>query len=152
MNHLDEQDIQPESQPEGGLSPIPGLLEPPEPRLVQVQVPKEMIWALSLPGQAIQLAVNTAMLKEKEVYIPLGIDGATWSRINHSVNSLHPSLIGQFCQLVKNRIYPEWLAYQVNCELRLLESEAERMWQIERERADVAEATLRELIRTLRSV
>jgi hypothetical protein len=118
----------------------------------QATVPREMIWAKRFPGQAIRLAVDTAMLDDKEVYMPLEIDSATWSRILHSKNSLPPEKVSLFCEVVENRIYPEWQAYQVGCTLMLVESEAERLYRLEKERADRAELALDLVVSSLRKV
>lgn len=138
MNHFDERTPQ---------CDLPLARKP-----AQANLPREMIWAKTLPGQAIRLAVDTALLEDKEVYLVLDIDAATWSRILASKNTLAPEKVRQFCEVVGNRIYPEWIAYQVGCTLTMIESEAERRYRLERERADKAEEALALVISNLKKV
>ena len=35
-------------------------------------------------------------------------------------------MLGKFCAVVGNTLYPEWMAYQVGCGLVMLKTEAER--------------------------
>jgi hypothetical protein len=108
----------------------------------QAVIPREMVWAKKTAGQAIRLAMDAAMLEDKEVYLSLGIDPGTWSRILHDKANLPDDKIALFCETVGNRIFVEWIAYQVGCIPTLIETEAERLYRLERDRADKAEAAL----------
>lgn len=98
-----------------------------------VSVPVEMIRAKHSAGAAFSLACDASGLDDKEIYIPLNIDPATFSRIKSGKNTLPADSVSGFCKLVGNTVYLEWLAYQVGCGLVMLKTEAER-------RADAAEA------------
>lgn len=89
-------------------------------------VPIEMIRATTSPGSAIELARRAAGLDKKEVYLALKIDPGTWSKIEDSAASLPTNKIREFCDEVGNRIYVEWINYQVGCTAVLIKSEAER--------------------------
>jgi hypothetical protein len=108
----------------------------------QVTVPREMIWARKTAGQAIRLAMDAAMLDDKEVYLSLEIDAGTWSRILSDKANLPFDKIAQFCSAVGNRILVEWITFQVGCMPVLIETEAERLYLSERDRADKLEAAL----------
>ncbi len=105
-------------------------------------VPTEMIHAKRTSGTAFTLACDASGLDDKEIYIPLEMDAATFSRIKSGTNSFPADRLADFCRLVGNNVYPEWLAYQVGCGLVLLKSEAERRAEHEKARADEAEKKL----------
>lgn len=102
-----------------------------------VELPVELIRAKRSAGAAFSLACDTSGLDDKEIYLALEMDPGTFSRIRKGTNTLAGDLVAKFCDIVGNRIYPEWLAYQVGCGLVMLKSEAER-------RAEAFEAELRE--------
>jgi hypothetical protein len=108
----------------------------------QAVIPKEMIWAKKTAGSAVRLSMDVAMLEDKEVYLSMGIDASTWSRILNDKATLPADKISLFCEVVGNRIYVDWVAYQVGCTTSLIETEAERLYRLERDRADQAEAAL----------
>lgn len=108
---------------------------PPEP----VDVPLEMIRAKRTQGAAFTLACDASSLDDKEIYLALKIDAATFSRMKKGDNTLPGDRIREFCQVVGNVIYPRWLAYQVDCALVLIKSEAERQRDEAIERAIRAE-------------
>jgi len=101
-------------------------------------VPMEMIRAKKNAGAAFTLACDASGLDDKEIYLNslLGIDPGTFSRIKKGSNSLDPDKLADFCRVVGNTIYAEWLAYQVGCTLVLIKTEAEK-------RAEEAEARAR---------
>lgn len=68
------------------------------------------------------------------------IDAGTFSRLKSGTNTLDSDRIAEFCAVVGNMIYPEWLAYQVGCTLVMIQTEAERQITIEREARERAEA------------
>lgn len=90
-------------------------------------VPIEMVRATSSPGSAIELARRAAGLDKKEVYLALKIDPGTWSKIEDSAASLPTNKIREFCDEVGNRIYVEWINFQVGCTAVMIKSEAERV-------------------------
>lgn len=64
-----------------------------------------------------------------------GIEGNSsgyFSRIKKGEATLQADLTAQFCAIVGNRIYPEWMAYRVGCTLVQIQSEAERLLEAER--------------------
>lgn len=101
------------------------------------EVPIEMIRKKGTSGGAFTLACDSSGLDDKNIYEPLGIDAGTFSKIKIGIATLQAGLIANFCLVVNNRIYPEWIAYQLGCTLTELRTEAER-------RADEAERQLAE--------
>ncbi len=99
----------------------------------QVPVPVELVCAKKTAGAAFTLACDTSGLDDKEIYMALGIDAGTFSRIKSGTNTLNADRLREFCAVVGNTIFPEWLARQIGCTLVLLKTEAER-------RAEEAEA------------
>lgn len=102
-----------------------------------VDVPVEMIRAKRTAGAAFSLACDASGLDDKEIYMALEMDAGTFSRCRKGTNTLAGDAVARFCDVVGNRIYVEWLAYQIGCGLVMLKSEAER-------RAEVLDAQLRE--------
>ena len=102
----------------------------------RVHVPVELIRSKKTKGAAFTLALDTAGLEDKEVGGAMNIDPGTFSRIKSGTNTLDNDRIKEFNVIVGNRIYSEWLAYQVDCTLVMIQTEAER-------RADTAELALR---------
>lgn len=102
-----------------------------------VSVPVEMIRAKRNAGAAFSLACDASGLEDKEIYMALDLDAGTFSRIRKGTNTLAGDAVARFCSVVGNRIYVEWLAYQLGCGLVMLKSETER-------RAEAAEQALRE--------
>jgi hypothetical protein len=111
-----------EDQPELALS------RPPQ----QVAIPLEMIRAKKTSGAAFGLACDISGLDDKEVYLALGIDAGYFTNIKKGKATLQADLIVNFCQIVGNTVYPEWIAYQVGCSLVMLRSEAERKMDMEK--------------------
>lgn len=97
------------------------------------EVPLEMIRRQKSAASAFALACQSSGLEDKEVYGSLAIDPGYFSRIKKGEATLQAELIPLFCEVVANRIYPEWVAYQLGCTLVQIKSEAER--QLEAERA-----------------
>ena len=78
-------------------------------------------------GQAFTLACDSSGLDDKEIAMSMD-------------PPLDADRIAEFCCVVGNTIYPEWVAYQLNATLVMIQTEAERQAIIERERADRLEA------------
>ena len=79
----------------------------------KVDVPIEMIRNMKSAAAAFTLACNASGLEDKEISIPLRIDAGTFSRIKKGDATLQGDQMAEFCRAVGNRIYPEWLAYQL---------------------------------------
>jgi len=110
----------------------------------QVAVPIEMIRAKRTKGSAFTLACDASGLEDKEIagaMIP-PIDPGTFSRLKSGQNSLDADRVGEFCDVVGNQVYPEWLAFQVGCTLVMIQSEAERRAMDAESRAAEAEKKL----------
>jgi hypothetical protein len=105
----------------------------------QVPVPIEMIRAKKTSGAAFTLACDASGLDDKEIYLSLGIDAGYFSNIKKGKATLQADLTQKFCDVVGNKVYPEWLAYQVGCTLVQIQSEAERRLAEERTRREKAE-------------
>lgn len=106
-------------------------------RAVTADIPITLVRAQKTAAAAFTLACSMSGLEDKEIYLPLGIDAGYFSNIKKGKATLQGDLIGPFCELVGNTIYPEWQAYQVGCTLVMIKSEAER-------RAEEAERKLQE--------
>lgn len=105
-----------------------------------VEVPIEMIRNRKNKGAAFTLACDASGLDDKEIYLPLEMDKAQFSRIKSGTANLDDDLLAKFCSIVGNRIYPEWQAYQVGCTLVMIKTEAERIAEEATRRAEAAEA------------
>ena len=103
-------------------------------------VPVEMIHRQKTAAAAFALACQSSGLEDKEIYLSLGIDAGYFSRIKAGTATLQADHTAQFCQIVGNTIYMEWLAYQLGCTLVQIESEAERRAKTAEDRAKAAEA------------
>lgn len=113
-------------------------------------VPIEMIRALKTPGEAIETARKAAGLEKKEVYLALEIDAGTWTKIEDSAASLPANKIRKFCDEVGNRIYVEWINYQVGCTAVLIKSEAERQIESLKALLSARDSEITLLMRALR--
>jgi hypothetical protein len=91
----------------------------------RVHVPVELIRSKKTKGASFTLACDTSGLEDKEIGGVLNIDPGTFSRIKSGTNTLDNDRIKEFNTVVGNRIYSEWLAYQVGCTLVMIQSEAE---------------------------
>lgn len=108
-------------------------------RALDVSVPIEIIKGQKSASAAFCLALQASGLEDKEVYLSLGIDAGHFSRIKKGEAGFPPDKMTEFCGLVGNTIYPEWIAYQVNCTLMLIKTEAERRAEEAEKRASHAE-------------
>lgn len=98
-------------------------------------IAQELVYAQKSAEAALDLAVKVSGLDQKEVYIPLDIEKAHWSRMLSGDAYFPPNKIRHFCEIVGNRIYLDWQAHQVGCAIVELKTEAER-------RAEAAEQAL----------
>jgi len=115
----------------------------------QVSIPVELIRAKKNKGAAFLLACDTSGLDDKEIYMPLGMDKAVFSRIKSGSVNLDDDLLAPFCRTVGNRIYADWLAYQVGCQLVEIETETARQLRLaieERDRERAENVLLRQLV------
>lgn len=115
-----------------------GLARPPQ----RITVPLEMVWTRKTAAAAFCLACEVSQLEDKEIHIPLGIDKGYFSRIKSGDASLNSDKVADFCRIVGNTVYPEWIAYSVGCTLVMLKSGAERRADAAEQRADEAEKKL----------
>lgn len=111
-------------------------------------VPIEMVRRQKTPAAAFALACQSSGLEDKEIYLALGIDAGYFSRIKAGAATLQADVIRAFCEVVGNRIYPEWMAFQIGCTLVVIKTEAERRAEEAEGRAQAAEAENR-LLRQL---
>jgi hypothetical protein len=95
-------------------------------------VPVEMIHRQRSAAAAFALACQSSGLEDKEIYSALDLDAGYFSRIKKGDATLQADLVPMFCDLVGNRIYPEWIAYRIGCTLVQIQSEAERLLDAER--------------------
>lgn len=122
----------------------------------KVLVPIEMIRSKRTAGAAFTLACDTSGLEDKEIYMNLlsaegkPMDAGYFSNIKKGKATLQADLTAKFCQTVGNAIYPEWVAYQVGCQLVQIESETERQLRIAREEIAMLKHDKRVLTEALR--
>lgn len=104
--------------------------------------PVDKPYLLGLPNfrRALRYAVSLADLEPKQIYEPLGMDKATWSRIENGLQAFPPEQFDALAQLTGNDAPLMWLAHNRGYELRPLKSELQ-------ERLDAAEAHALELER-----
>jgi len=107
-----------------------------EPNDVAIEVVRRQKTAAA----ALCLACQSSGLEDKEIYGGLGLDAGYFSRMKKGEATLQADLITPFCDIVGNRIYPEWMAYQIGCTLVQIKSEAERLLETERARREKAES------------
>jgi hypothetical protein len=108
-------------------------------------VPIELVRTQKTAAAAFTLACSVSGLEDKEIYLQIGIDAGYFSNIKKGKATPQSDLIAQFCVIVGNMVYPEWLAYQLGCTLVMVKSEAERRAELAERRAEVAEMKVRVL-------
>lgn len=108
----------------------------------QVDVLLAMIHSRKNQGSAFTLACDASGRDYKEIYLDLGIDAGTFSRMKDGKNTLSADRMRDFCEAVGNTILPQWIAYQVGCGLVMLKTEAERRAELAEARAEEAEKKL----------
>jgi len=99
-----------------------------------------MIWRQKSQGAAFTLACSSSGLEDKEIYLAMKIDAGTFSRMKAGTNTLANDRMAEFCDLVGNTVYPEWIAYQLGRTLVVIKTEAERRAEAAERRAAEAEA------------
>lgn len=114
----------------------------------RVDVPMELIRAKRSKGAAFTLACDASGLDEKEIFMPLRMDKAQFSRIKSGTANLDCDQLAEFCRVVGNRIYADWLAWKVGCVLKEIESETQRQLRVAQEQIAKQEAEL-QLLRGL---
>lgn len=122
----DPQELQPEL-------PLIRAVEP-------IDVPIETIRRQKTAAAAFSLACSVSGLEDKEIYLSLGIDAGHFSRIKKGDAGFPPDRLAEFCGLVNNTVYPEWIAFQVGSTLVMIKTEAERRAEAAVARAEAAEA------------
>jgi hypothetical protein len=120
---------------EQGVLPLARRAEPND-------MPIEVVRRQKSGAAAFALACQSSGLEDKEIYGALDMDAGYFSRIKKGEATLQADLVQPFCEVVNNRIYPEWLAWSVGCTLVQIQSEAERRLELEIERRREAEKKL----------
>jgi hypothetical protein len=105
-----------------------------------IDVPIETIRRQKTSAAAFSLACSVSGLEDKEIYLSLGIDAGHFSRIKKGDAGFPPDRLAEFCGLVNNTVYPEWIAFQVGSTLVMIKTEAERRAEVAMARAEAAEA------------
>lgn len=114
-----------------------------------VSIPLEVVRAQKSHSAAFSLACSASGLDDKEIYMAIEtepgktLDAGYFSNIKKGKATLQGDLVKDFCKVVGNTIYLEWLAYQIGCTLMLIRSEAERRAEDAEQRARDAEEKLR---------
>ncbi len=111
-------------------------------------MPIELVRRQKTGAAAFALACQSSGLEDKEIYLAIGVDAGYFSRIKAGTATLQADLVPFFCDVVGNRIYPEWQAFQVGCTLVQIQSEAERRADAAERRAAEAELKVRVLMET----
>lgn len=100
-------------------------------------VPIELVRRQRSAGAALSLAITSSGLDDQEICDAIKVDAGYLSRMKKGQATLQGDLVAPFCDMVGNRVYPEWIAFQVGCTLVQIQTEAER-------RAAAAERELQE--------
>lgn len=84
---------------------------------------------------AINLCIDASGLEDKELYLALGIDAGHWSNIRKGKPAAHfpTNKLGQLMDLCGNEIPLIWFAHSRGKGVHMLETEAERLYRLERE-------------------
>lgn len=106
----------------------------------KTDVPIDLVRRQHSAAAAFSLACQASGLEDKEIYLSVGIDAGTFSRIKKGEATLQADKEAEFCAAVGNTIYPEWRAYRLGCTLTMIRSEAERRADEAEQRARAAEA------------
>ncbi|MRR49351.1 MAG: transcriptional regulator [Rhodocyclaceae bacterium] len=114
----------------------------------QTQIPMDLVHRQQSSGAAFSLACQASGLEDKEIYMAVGIDAGTFSRMKKGEATLQADKEADFCRAVGNLIYPEWRASRLGCTLTLLKTEAERRADESEKRAQAAEAQV-EMLKSL---
>lgn len=102
----------------------------------------ELVRAQKTSAAAFTLACSVSGLDDKEIYLSLDIDAGYFSNIKKGKATLQADKAAEFCRVVGNTVYMEWLAYQLGCTLVMIKSEAERRAEAAEARAADAERKL----------
>lgn len=113
-----------------------GLVRRAEPN----DMPIEVVRRQKTAAAAFALACQSSGLEDKEIYSELGLDAGYFARMKKGEATLQADQLVRFCDVVNNRIYPEWMAYQIGCTLVQIKSEAERLLEAEKLRREKAES------------
>jgi hypothetical protein len=101
-------------------------------------VDKAYVLSLSSFRRALRYSLSLADLEPKQVYEPLDMDKATWSRIENGQQAFPPDQLGLLASITGNDAPLIWLAHARGYELRPLKSELEeRLAAAEAERAEL---------------
>lgn len=96
--------------------------EPPKPAIVSDDIVRAQPSFLA----AILLAVTVSGLDDKQIYGPLDINHAQWSRIRGGGANFPVDQLDEFMNIVGNDIPLRWLAFKRGYELKPLRSALER--------------------------
>lgn len=99
----------------------------------QEHIPDSTVFIQPSSKAAFNLAVISAGLEDQDIYKPLAIDKAQWSRIKSGAANFPNDKIKQFHDLVQNDIYIRWLAYQCSKKVQPLLSTLEEKLAAEQE-------------------
>jgi hypothetical protein len=83
---------------------------------------------------ALNLQINISGLDDKELYLPLAIDAAHWSRIRKGDAHFPLNKLNDLCELTGNEIALQWWAHSRRQGLHMLETEAEHLLRLERDK------------------
>jgi transcriptional regulator with XRE-family HTH domain len=102
--------------------------------------PVDKPYVLSLPSfrRVLRYSLSLADLEPKQVCDQLGMDKATWSRIENGVQAFNPEQLGTLAGLTGNDAPLIWLAHSRGYELRPLKSELQE--QLDAARDQLAES------------
>jgi hypothetical protein len=94
----------------------------------KVSPPVDKAYLLTLPTlrRAIRYSVSLADLEHKDIYEPLDMDKAVWSRIENGSMSFPADELCKLASITRNQAPLMWLAHQTGHELRPLRSDLER--------------------------
>jgi hypothetical protein len=91
-------------------------------------MPMEIVRAQKDKGGAFTLACVSSTLLDKQIYghSRLKIDPGYFSKMKAGLASLDLDQLADFCYVVNNTIFADWLAWKMGCTLMMVKSEAEK--------------------------
>lgn len=96
--------------------------------------PVDSAYLLTLPSlrRAIRYSISLADLEPKEVFEPLEIDKASWSRIENGSMEFPAGKLNRLRLVVGNDAVHRWLAHEAGFDLRPLKSALQEQLDLER--------------------
>lgn len=114
-------------------------------------MPVETVRSKRNKGAAFTLACDSSNLLDKEIsgHPLLNIDPGYFSKMKSGTATLDADMLKDFCWVVNNTIYADWLAWQLGCALMLVKSEAEKRIERLEQQVSLLELEKRTLVNAM---